>query len=131
MEMIRNSFKLGNARIYENHLEPFFYLKMLEQTGNWRPISSTSVVYRTLIARMTKCLFDAHQKILLVSLNQKRFIPGIACCTEHAGKANSIITNANRNGRILCKVVLDLKDAFRSIPHQIIKKNMIDIGIPD
>jgi hypothetical protein len=80
---------------------------------------------------MTKCLFDAHQKIPLVSLNQKAFIPGIAGCAEHAGKANSIITNANRNGRTLFMVALDLKDAFGSIPHQIIKKNMKDIGIPD
>jgi hypothetical protein len=80
---------------------------------------------------MTKCLFDADQKILLVSLNQKRFISGIACCTEHVGKANSIVINSNRNGRILFKVTLDLKDAFRSIPYQIIKKNMIDIGILD
>jgi hypothetical protein len=102
-----------------------------DQPGNWRPISLTSVLYRAIMARLTKCLFKVHQKTPIVSLNQKGFIPGIAGCAEHAAKANSIILNAARNNRTLFIVALDLKDAFGSIPHQVIRQNMRDVGIPE
>jgi hypothetical protein len=53
---------------------------------------------------MTKGLFAAYQKIPLVFLNQKWFIPGIAGCVEHTRKDNLIIANANRKRRTLFKV---------------------------
>jgi hypothetical protein len=56
------------------------------------------------MVQITKYLFDKHQKISLVSLNQKEFIPGIAGCLEHTGKDNLIIANANRKRRTLFKV---------------------------
>jgi hypothetical protein len=49
---------------------------------------------------------------------------------KHAVKANSIILNASRDNRSLYIAALDLKDAFGSILHQIIKQNMNSLGIP-
>jgi hypothetical protein len=102
-----------------------------EDPGNWRPISLTCVLYRVIMARITKALFKIHQRVPLVSLNQKGFIPGISGCAEHAARANSIIHDATVKGRSIFVVALDLRDAFGSIPHQLIKRNMIDVGIPE
>jgi hypothetical protein len=102
-----------------------------EDPGNWRPISLTSVLYRVIMARVTKALFKIHQRVPLVSLNQKGFIPGISGCAEHAARANSIIHDAMIKERSIFVVALDLRDAFGSIPHQLIRRNMIDIGIPE
>jgi hypothetical protein len=102
-----------------------------KQPGNWRPISLTSVVYRVIMARIAKSLFKLHSRIPLVSSNQKGFIPGIAGCSEHSSKANSVIHNAVSSNRPIFVVALDLKDAFDSIPHQLIKRNMEDIGLPE
>jgi hypothetical protein len=101
-----------------------------EDPGNWRPISLTSVLYRAIMARFSKALFKIHERVPIVSLNQKGFVPGISGCAEHAARANSVIHHANLHHRSIFIVALDLKDAFGSIPHQLIKRNMIDIGLP-
>jgi hypothetical protein len=101
------------------------------QPGNWRPISLTSAVYRVIMAPIAKWLFKLNARVPLVSSNQKGFISGIAGCSEHSSKANSVIHNAVSNNRPFFVVALDLKDAFGSIPHQLIKRNMEDIGLPE
>jgi hypothetical protein len=83
------------------------------------------------MARITKFLFKLHSRVPLVSSNQKGFIPKIAGGSEHSSKANSVIHNSVSINRPIFVVALDLTDAFGSIPHQLIKRNMEDIGLPE
>jgi hypothetical protein len=130
--MIQKLLKVGKCPKIWKSSRTILLLKVGDRKdpGNWRPISLTNDVYRTITAKIMKCLFKVHERVPFVSLNQKGFIPGISGCSEHAAKANSIILNASRDNRSLYIVALDLKDAFCSISHQIIKQNMNDIGIP-
>jgi hypothetical protein len=101
-----------------------------EDPRNWRPISLTSVLYRVIMARVTTCLFHLHEKVGLVSPNQKGFVPGTPGCLEHALRANSILLDAVRSKRSLFVLTVDLKDAFGSIPHELIRSILAKINLP-
>ncbi|GMO20760.1 MAG: hypothetical protein Ta2E_11940 [Mycoplasmoidaceae bacterium] len=61
---------------------------------------------------------------------QKGFIPGKAGCIEQTAMANAIINDAVNNKKPLMIASLDLRDAFGSIPHQLIERNITDMGFP-
>ncbi|GMO18120.1 MAG: hypothetical protein Ta2E_09230 [Mycoplasmoidaceae bacterium] len=56
--------------------------------------------------------------------SQKGFIPGKAGCIEHTAMSNAIINDAVNNKKTLIIASLDLRDAFGSIPHQLIERNI-------
>jgi hypothetical protein len=99
---------------------------------NWRPITITSVIYRVLFCRVSRALSQIYE----VNGNkvcddaQKGFVNGRAGCQENIADANAIIEDAVRKKKKLYSMYFDLRDAFGSIPHTLIKKNLMDIGMP-
>jgi hypothetical protein len=91
---------------------------------NWRLISLASVLYRCIMARLTTCIFHCHSVSPLVSPFQKEFIPGSAGCLEHIAKANSKVLDAVSRKRTLFSITLDLRDAFGSVPHELISRTL-------
>jgi hypothetical protein len=101
--------------------------------GNWRPITVTSVLYRIIFCRIAQSLHEAHelQRISMFDIEQKGFEPGRTGCVEHAAVANAIINDAVEKKKQLYLLALDLRDAFGSIPHDLIEENLQSIGVPE
>jgi hypothetical protein len=67
----------------------------------------------------------------LCDKEQKGFIPRRAGCVEHVAVVNALINDAVQNKLPIYVLSLDLKDAFGSVPHELIRRNLNDIGIPE
>jgi hypothetical protein len=91
--------------------------------GNWRPITVTSVIYRAIFCRIAQALHEAHevQGISMFDIEQKGFVPGRAGCVEHEAVAKALINDAVEKKKQLYILSLDLRDAFGSIPHDLIE----------
>jgi hypothetical protein len=99
---------------------------------NWRPITITSVIYRLCFCRFAQSIRTvyANEGKTICDENQKGFVPGIDGCGEHIAIANELINNAVRKDESIYVLALDLRDAFGSIPHELIRKNLLDIEVP-
>jgi hypothetical protein len=104
-----------------------------DNPGNWRPITVTSVIYRAIFCRTAQSLHKAHelQGINMFDIEQEGFIPGRAGCVEHTAVANAIINDAVERKKQLYILSLELRDAFGSIPHDLILENLTNIGTPE
>lgn len=89
------------------------------------------MVYRIITAHIARSLMKLNRTCPLVSMNQKGFIPGSNGCAEHSAKLNELLVIANNEHRSIYTAAIDFKDAFGSVPHKLITKNMKEIGLPD
>ncbi|GMO19738.1 MAG: hypothetical protein Ta2E_10790 [Mycoplasmoidaceae bacterium] len=99
---------------------------------NWRPITITSIVYRIVFCRINQSAHWIHKmnNLNICDKSQKGFIPGKSGCIEHTAIANAIINDAVNNKKTLIIASLDLRDAFGSVPHNLIERNITDMGFP-
>jgi hypothetical protein len=104
-----------------------------ENTGNWRPITITSVLYRVIFCRLAEALHTVHEEegINLCDKEQKRFVPRRAGCVEHAAVVNALINDAVQKKVPIYVLSLDLRDAFGSVLHYLIRKNLSDLRMPE
>ena len=97
-------------------------------TRSWRPITITSTLYRIImchISRSLQCLNDMNR---FINSQQKGFLKIPAGAAEHIFTADEMIHHAARHRKNLYIVTIDFKDAFGSVPHKLIKSNLLDIG---
>jgi hypothetical protein len=66
----------------------------------------------------------------MFDIEQKGFVPGMAGYVEHIANANAIINDAVEKKKQLYILSLDLRDAFGSIPHDLILEKITSIGTP-
>jgi hypothetical protein len=92
----------------------------------------TSILYRLIFCRIaqTAHFIDEINGKLLCENGQKSFIPGRAGCVEHSAISNAIMSDAVKRKKDLFIASLDLRDAFGSIPHSLIDRNMRGLGFP-
>jgi hypothetical protein len=104
-----------------------------DNPGNWRPITITSVLYRVIFCRLAEDLHMVHEEegVNLCDREQKRFAPRRAGCVEHAAVVNTLINDAVQKKLHIYVLSLDLRDAFGSVPHDLIRKNLNDLGISE
>jgi hypothetical protein len=95
---------------------------------NWRPISLCRTIYKLY----TKLWSSRLMKELSTRLSseQKGFMPNEGCL-EHIFTLDSILNDAKKKKKNLCIAWLDLCNAFGSIPHELIKSNLLQMGFPD
>jgi hypothetical protein len=60
----------------------------------------------------------------MFDIEQKGFVPGRAGCVEHVAIAKAIMNDAVEKKKQLYILSLDLRDAFGSIPHDLIEENL-------
>jgi hypothetical protein len=106
-----------------------------DQPGNWRPITLTNIMYRIIFGRIAEYVQHVNKRYTqdgngIVSKEQKGFIKNVKGCCEHGSKVNYLIAEAMAKKKKLYLAALDCKDAFGSISHQILEKNLEQIGIP-
>jgi hypothetical protein len=66
----------------------------------------------------------------MFDIEKKGFVPGRAGCVEQVAAANANINDAVEKKKQLYFLSLDLRDAFGSIPNDLIEENLISIGTP-
>jgi hypothetical protein len=60
-------------------------------------------------------------------IEQKGFVPGRAGCVEHTSVANALINDVVERKKQSYIQSLDIRDAFGSIPHDLILENLTSI----
>ena len=95
--------------------------------SSWRPISLRSAIYKIYAATWAKRLAEWATKVGAISPSQKGFVPGEGCL-EHSFLVRSMVEDAWRR---LHLVWFDLRNAFGSVPHQLLWFSMRSIGLPD
>lgn len=122
LEILKVMMKWGKCpSLWKTARVIFLYKKgALDDAGNWRPISLTSMVYRVITAHIARCVMRLHQSCPFISPNQKGFVPGTNGCAEHASKLNELLMIANAEHRSIYVAAIDFKDAFGSVPHKLI-----------
>ena len=101
------------------------------EAKSWRPITIMTTIYRAMTAHMAHCLQVLNVTHRFISPQQKGFMMTPAGAIEHITLVNEMISDASRNHKSLYLVSLDLRDAFGSVPHELIMKNMEGLGIPE
>jgi hypothetical protein len=100
--------------------------------ANWRPISLTNIIYRIIFGRFAKVIQSVGAKTSnLFSHEPKGFIPGKAGCLEHCCTVNMMVDDAMSYNKELYVMSLDFKDAFGSVPHELLKYNLLKSGFPE
>ena len=95
----------------------------------WRPITMMTTLYRIITAHIAHCIQLANRRHRLISPQQKGFMLTPAGAIEHITTINELISDARRRSKSLYMLSLDLRDAFGSVPHELIFTNMRRMGI--
>ena len=98
--------------------------------SNWRPISLQNAVYKIYAAIWGRRLATWAGETGAISPSQKGFVPGEGCL-EHSFLVRSMVEDARRRHRPLHLVWFDLKNAFGSIPHDLLWHSMRRLGVPE
>ena len=98
--------------------------------SNWRPISLQSAIYKIYAAIWAKRLASWAREAGAISPSQKGFIPGEGCL-EHSFLVRSMMEDARRKRRPLHLVWFDLRNAFGSVPHELLWFSLRSVGVPD
>jgi hypothetical protein len=100
-----------------------------EAPENWRPISLTNILYRTVFGRFAEVIQNLDGKgVKVFEDEQKGFRTGKAGCLEHNCSVSMIIDDTVSRGNELYIVALDFKDAFGSVPHNLIEYSLRKTG---
>ena len=101
-----------------------------EEPRNWRPISLQNAIYKLYVAIWGRRLAGWASEAGAVSPAQKGFVPGEGCL-EHSFLVRSMMEDARRRHRPLHLVWFDLRNAFGSIPHNLLWHSMRSLGAPE
>lgn len=80
------------------------------------------------MCHISRSLQTLNEKSRFISSCQKGFMKIPAACAEHATIVDEMIHDAARNRKSLYILTIDFRDAFGSVPHKLIKKNLRDLG---
>ena len=97
-------------------------------TRSWRPITITSTLYRMLMCHISRSMQTLNSQRRFICEQQKGFMKIPAGAAEHLVNADEMIHHAVRHKRNIYIVTIDFKDAFGSVPHELIKRNLSDVG---
>ncbi|XP_040063581.2 uncharacterized protein LOC115327201 [Ixodes scapularis] len=96
--------------------------------SSYRPISTTSIVCRTMERIVNRHLLEHIERHQLLSSHQYGFRPGRSCELALATAVHTI--SSSLDGRTPCELVqLDFKQAFDKVDHSILLQRLSDIGL--
>ena len=98
--------------------------------SNFRPIALMSCIYKLFMSILANRLVTFSINNNLLSDVQKSARPTEGCY-EHTFILQSLVLDAKRLGKDLFISWLDLKNAFGSVPHDVIKTTLSHLGIPE
>lgn len=95
---------------------------------SWRPIAITPTIYQMLMCHISRSLQTLNSNHRFISPSQKGFMRIPAGAAEHASVVDEMIHDAARNHKSLYITTIDFSDAFGSVPHKLIKNNLLNLG---
>ena len=95
---------------------------------NWRPISLQKTIYKLYSALIARRIADWAISNSAFSPAQKGFLP-FDGCAEQNFIIRSVLTNSRRAKKDLMLAWLDLRDAFGSVPHELLILMMRRLGL--
>ncbi|KAG0423078.1 hypothetical protein HPB47_001131 [Ixodes persulcatus] len=96
--------------------------------SSYQPISTTSIVCRTMERIVNRHLLEHIERHQLLSPHQYGFRPGRSCELALATTVHTI--SSSLDGRTPCELVqLDFKQAFDKVDHSILLQRLSDIGL--
>ena len=95
---------------------------------NWRPIALQNTLYKVYAAIIAKRVSNWAVDTGVMSPSQKGFLP-MEGCLEHNHLLTSVFQDSRRRRRPVYLTWLDLKDAYGSVPHEILFKIMEMAGL--
>ena len=98
------------------------------EARSWRPITITPTLYRMLMCHISRSLQTLNVVHRFISESQKGFMKIPAAAAEHVTVADEMMHDASRLRKSLYIMTIDFRDAFGSVPHALIRKNLKDIG---
>ncbi|XP_046856059.1 uncharacterized protein LOC124449153 [Xenia sp. Carnegie-2017] len=98
--------------------------------SNFRPIALMSCVYKLLTSIIASRLVSFSIDNGLLSDSQKSARPNEGCY-EHTFILQSLILDAKRHQKNIYLAWLDLKNAFGSVPHNVISTTLKHLGVPN
>lgn len=98
--------------------------------SNFRPIALMSCIYKLLMSIIANRLVTYSIDNNLLSDVQKSARPSEGCY-EHTFILQSLVLDAKRLGEDLFLSWLDLKNAFGSVPHDVIQITLHHLGVPE
>ncbi len=96
---------------------------------NWRPISLQPTIYKIFAAVMAKRLAIWALDEGKISPVQKGFLP-MEGCVEHSFSVQSLLEDSKRRRKNVRFLWLDLRNAFGSVPHNLIWRMLRTSGVP-
>ena len=135
-KIIEKSWKIGKApAVWRNGLTVLIHKKGVNtDPGNFRPITLEPVLCKVLTSWMRNriykhlCIFENEYIYLSIFENeyietniQKGFWSGISGTIEHTQHLTYLINHARLKQRSLCVSLIDLKNAFGEVHHDLIK----------
>jgi hypothetical protein len=98
--------------------------------SNFRPIALMSCIYKLFASIIANRLVSFSINNDLLSSAQKSARPSEGCY-EHTFILQSLILDANRHDKNIYLAWLDLRNAFGSVPHEVISTTLSHLGVPD
>ncbi len=109
------------------HVTPIFKKGSKSECGNYRPVSLTSIVCKTLEAIIRDHLNDFISSNNLLSTCQHGFVNGRSCSTQLL-QCLDVWTDLMDQGESIDVIYLDFAKAFDSVPHQRLLNKMKGMG---
>eukprot|EP00731_Ephydatia_muelleri_P034312 Em0054g35a len=95
---------------------------------NWRPICLQLTIYKLYTAILARRIADWALLTSAFSAAQKGFL-AFDGCVEHNFLLQALLTDSRRSKRDLMLAWLDLRDAFGSVPHELLMLMMRRLGL--
>ena len=95
---------------------------------NYRPISILPIVSKVLERHISSIIMDYLEDVSPISANQWGFMPGRSTTSALLSITNSC-QQALDVGYDVCTVFFDIRNAFDSVPHQLLLEKMKRIGL--
>ncbi|XP_046856073.1 uncharacterized protein LOC124449166 [Xenia sp. Carnegie-2017] len=100
-----------------------------DDISNFRPIALMSTMYKLFMGVLAKRLTKWSIYNGILSDEQKSARPSEGCY-EHTFLLKSIVADSRRRKQKLCMAWLDIRNAFGSISHDVIRSSLQHIGVP-
>ena len=100
-----------------------------DEISNFRPIALMSSIYKLLMSVIAKRLVNFAIDSELLSASQKSARPTEGCY-EHSFLLQSLVLDAKRLQKNVFLAWLDLRNAFGSVPHEVIEITLSHLGVP-
>ena len=101
-----------------------------EVPNNWRPISISNSIYRIFSCMWARTINSFNSSLHIFSPNQRGFIANINGCSDNASIISELYCDAIRRKKSIIITALDFKNAFGSVPHDMIINSLLMKGFP-